>query len=87
MDKLKTVKFLVLLSSIVFSYEVMAMHKQDQDQDQDQDKTTPAKPSVPAKVGREAARIMGQAEDAGRKIAHGFKHQRHKDQRKQKEQK
>lgn len=48
-------------------------------------KPAPAKPSPEEKVGREAARVVSQVEDAAKGVGAGFKKFRHKHKAKKKE--
>lgn len=84
MNVLKIVSLLTFLTALTLANEATASQQGSKipplnEEDRD--------PSVPQKVGRETARIIGQVEDAGHSISHGFKKQRHKDIAKKKDKK
>ena len=77
MKNIKQLGLLALLVGLVVPNGAFASGNEDE---KDQ-------PTVPQKLGREAARVLGQTEDAGKKVAKGWDAQRKKDKKKQKEEK
>ncbi len=77
MKNIKQLSLLALLVGLVVPNGTFASGNEDEKN----------QPTVPQKVGREAARVLGQTEDAGKKVAKGWDAQRKKDKEKQKAEK
>jgi hypothetical protein len=80
MNNLKIISLVSVITTLFFPDALMASTKGTSSGPTEENQNQ--KPTVPQKVGRETARIIGQGEDAGKEIAKSFKKQRHKDKNK-----
>ena len=78
MKNIKQLSLLALLVGLVVPNGTFASGNEEKDKD---------KKTVSQKVIREAARVVGQVEEAGKNAEIGWKEQRKKDKKKQKEEK
>lgn len=84
MNILKTLSLLTL-AAIAFNNTELSASTKGNPQPTDEEGKKPAvakKPDTEEKIGREAARAVGDVEKGAGKLAHGFKKQRHKDRNK-----